>query len=43
MSTPLSAVRSVGLFCRGLGYEPPVICTPEALLEEKADATGPDR
>lgn len=23
----------VGWICRGLGYEPPVICTPEALLE----------
>jgi hypothetical protein len=24
----------IGSVCRGLGYEPPVICTPEALLEE---------
>jgi len=24
----------IGLICRGLGYEPPVICTPEALLED---------
>lgn len=24
----------IGSICRGSGYEPPVICTPEALLEE---------
>ncbi len=24
----------IGTICRTLGYEPPVICTPEALLEE---------
>jgi hypothetical protein len=24
----------IGLICRGMGHEPPVICTPEALLEE---------
>jgi hypothetical protein len=24
----------IGLVCRALGYEPPVICTPEALLED---------
>jgi PIN domain-containing protein len=23
----------IGSICRGLGYEPPVLCTPEALLE----------
>lgn len=32
----------IGLVCRGLGYEPPVICTPEALLEGSIDAAGPD-
>ena len=29
----------IGKSCRDLGYEPHLICTPEALLEESSDAT----
>jgi hypothetical protein len=30
----------IGTVCRSAGYEPSVICTPEALLEGETDATG---
>jgi hypothetical protein len=30
----------IGSICRAAGYEPPVICTPEELLEEESNAAG---